>query len=333
MNYINYISNLQSSNFNFESDNYGYDISVNNINNINIIYDNEYHSKIMDITEHTVSLKLNNLDQNSLKLGYILINTNDDNFKIANIEMKFGSQKILYPIMLFNVSKTNNGYKIDLDYLKELGFEHILIKLSKYHMFEILLTYQGIINNAELYYHKSISDNINGHSLIMNVSNINLVNDIFDGDIYQKDIIFDLISNNLEIICDDIDVDFKEFTLKFDNKIYQNYQLEILKNKVIINFNKYIHFSKIENIKILINFNNIRNREITIMNKAKNILKYTSGYTGLIFSLNEYKGKMYELNKLIINNNNNNNNNNNAMHNAMYIFNNLSLNSEDLYYM
>lgn len=65
INNINYISNLQTSNFNFEEYNYDFDIS----NNINITYDNECHSKPMDITEHTISSKLNNLDQNSLKLG------------------------------------------------------------------------------------------------------------------------------------------------------------------------------------------------------------------------------------------------------------------------
>lgn len=227
--------------------------------------------------------------------------------------------------MLFNVSKTDNGYKIDLDYLKELGLEHILTKLSKYHTFEILFTYQGIINNAELYYHKSISDNINSQSLFMNVININLVNDIFENDIYQKNLTFDLISNNLEIICDNIDMDFKELSLQFNENIYQNYQLEILKNKVIINFNKYIHFSKINNINISIQFNNVKNREITIMNKAKNILKYNSGCVGLRFSVDGYKGKMYQLNKLSINNNN-------AI--DILINNiNLNLNSEDLYYM
>ena len=300
-------------------------------NNIEVTYSDDYSVvKMINNNDKSnnqlLSIELNNLDNQILKLGYIIIYCNDYqmlNLKISDIMLTFGAHNISYPIFLFNITKIDNGYKIDLDYLKEVGIEHIIPKLCVYHYLKLHIYYEGQINNCELYYKKSLNNNIQSTNMTMVVNNINYKNVKSTTDNILIKLAFLLSSDEIVIMADNIDEDFKEVLLKFENNIVENYIINLSENNIIIKFNEFINFNNINNISLFIQFKNIKNRDINIYNKCKNLLDYKSGtvmvrYIHNYYTNNYYRNhnKMFELNKLV---------NNNGLYVCINIINNLSL--------
>jgi hypothetical protein len=319
-------------------------ISFINYDSFNILYSDELSQTEMekDLSTYvlsTFSVKLNNLDVNSLRLDSINLITNDENIKFGNICIKLGGNYINYPIFEFNIDKTNNGYKIDLTKLKEFGFGDIITKLLIYHHIHLILEYSGNINYAYLHYYKTQSNNIQ-NSYLQNVIDINSVvnmkitnfnvtninNDNSYNTMYNTKLNFYNTANKVEIRCNDIKEDLEKIELYFDSQIYNKYTIEKEQNKIILNFDKYINFNKIESVSISIKFKIPKERNIIIYNQYYNCLQIKDGM-GLVRLGNEGYGycKKLSIDDIIQNIKSNNNFN---------IFNNINnFNKLDLNYM
>ena len=298
--------------------------NLSHITDISINYSSFTNTMLMQINNNYIVLQLNNLDINSIRLSNIFIETNDYNLKLGNIEILIGNQKTIYPVMMFNIIKTNNGYQIDLGKLIDYGFGNILTKFLIYNQVKLFVNYSGNIDNASLEYFKAIKDNYlnNFKNFNINITNINLSNIISESNIINTNLNFFRISNKIEINCTDVKEDYESLKLMINNNIYDNYILDINKDKLIIKFNTFINFSKIDNCNLIIKFKNSKNRNIIIFNDSNNTLQIYNGVGGYCYELPKYKEIMFDIKTL-------------CDFNCFQRkdINNLSLNSLDLHYM
>jgi hypothetical protein len=281
-------------------------------NDINIEYNN-YESQInMDLSDNCMSIQLNNLDQRSIKLSYIEIESDSDSddlkilktLKIGDINFRFGTTIISYPSLLFNITKTNNGYKIDLSNLADLGLGNIITKLFIYNILKLGIKYEGNINKAVLYYYKAIDSklfiNIVKDKILLDIKNINFLEVKSNSDTINANLIFDLVSDNLELyLLEGNWNDLDKIELFFNFNIYDKYNLEFINNKCIIKFNIPIHFSKIDEFNLKIKFKNLENRNLIILNKFNNKLQVSNGSSyGFRWSAGGFINKLIDINKI-----------------------------------
>jgi hypothetical protein len=299
-------------NYNWEvldlSDNLDY-LHLEN-NDINIEYNNNESQINMDFSDNCMSIQLNNLDQKSIKLSYIEIESDSDDLKtlktlkIGDINFRFGTTIISYPSLLFNITKTNNGYKIDLSNLVDLGLGNIITKLFIYNVLKLGIKYEGNINKAVLYYYKALDSklfiNLIKDKTLLDIKNINCLEVKSNSDTISANLIFDLISDNLELYLLDGDwKDYEKIGLFIDDNIYEKYNLEFINNKCIIKFNYPIHFSKIEEFNLKIKFKNLENRNLIILNKFNNKLQVSNGSSyGFRWSAGGFINKLIDINKI-----------------------------------
>jgi hypothetical protein len=295
-------------NFNWEIIDTSNNYLPDNNNKIKIIYDNNETWKMLDLSNNNMSIELKYLDFYSVKLSYIDIEMDNNEplkiLKIGNITFSIGSTYFSYPSILFNITKTNNGYKLDLSNLVDLGLENIITKLFIYNILKLDIRYEGNIKTAVLYYYKSdkniLEQEIN-HKQILDITNINFTKLASNGNIINKNLIFDLVSDNLELyLLEGNWNDLDKIELFINNKIYDKYNLEFIYNKCIIKFNNYINFSQIEDIEIKIIFKNNCFRDLIILNKINNKLQVSSGSSkGFIWLVNGFMNVLIDVNKII----------------------------------
>jgi hypothetical protein len=335
-------SNIDTSmnySYNFESDNplgqLMSSINFDNLEDLNLSYNDELSQvemiNVID-TKSTksskLSLKLNDLDVNSIKLDNIYIISNDD-VKFGNISLKIGGIFINYPIFEFDIIKTNEGFKIDLTKLKDFGFGDIITKLMMYHQIHLTFEYSGKIDKAFLNYYKSnINDNLSNYlntEFNLKITNFNLLNVNDNNTLYIIKPDFYFITNKLEIRCNDIENDLENIELKVYGAIYDKYTIDQqLENKIILNFDKYIDFNKISSISIYIKFKNPKERNIIIYNKYYNCLCIKHGM-GIIKFINDGYSYGHNNIELLSFNNINNSLINNDIYNIVIDFNYLDL--------
>jgi hypothetical protein len=274
-------------------------------NDINIEYNN-YESQInMDLSDNNMIVNLNNLDQKSIKLSYIDIECDSDSddlktLKIGDINFRFGTTIIYYPSILFNITKTNNGYKIDLSNLVDLGLGNIITQLFVYNVLKLGIKYEGNISKAVLYYYKATDSKLLNHKIVLDIKNINCLEVKSKSDIINVYLMFDLISDNLELyLLEGNWNDYEKIELFINDKIYNKYNLEFMNNKCIIKFNYPINFSNIEEFNLNIIFKNNQNRNLIILNKFNNKLRVSNGSSfGFRWSAGGFINKLIDINKI-----------------------------------
>jgi hypothetical protein len=275
----------------------------NEINQEYIEYDNTnyvYNMTISNILNNILNVKLQHLDGDVIKLNKICINTTDNNLKLGNIEFIINNFPMRYPIIFFNITKTNTGYEIDLSKLYDYGWKDIYLKLVNYVDFNLNIHYEGKIESGTLFYSKNklpyISNNLEKSVPIKNISLLEIESDSLT---INTPINFNYNSTKFEILCNDIEKDLLDVKIYFNNES-QNIYLEKLKNKIIANFDKPINLSNIDKINLTIKFKSQKNRNIIIFNEFKNIITYSQGLIGIKHLCDSFKINMKDIN--IINN-------------------------------
>jgi hypothetical protein len=341
-NIVNDFANKINSLWNnseYESDNIMNNmIKFINYDYFNISYNDELSQTEMENelnTFSTFSVKLNNLDVNSLRLDSINLITNDENIKFGNICIKLGGNFINYPIFEFNIIKNIDGYKIDLTKLMEFGLGDIITKLLIYNNIHLIFEYSGNIDNAYLNYYKTQINNIQSSYLqsivnmnsvvnmkitnfnVTNINNDNSYNTMYNT-MYNTKLNFYYTSNKLEIRCNDIKEDLDKIELYFNSQIYNKYTIEKEQHKIILTFDKYIDFNKIESVSISIKFKIPKERNIIISNQYYNCLQIKEGM-GLVRLGNEGNVNYNKLNFNDIIQNMKSNDNINNINNINYL--------------
>lgn len=223
------------------------------------------------ISTELYKINLNNLsDKGGIEIDKIEIDTDDENLKLGNFEIKIGGCVVFSFPCKYLMENMN--------LLNEFGYKTLPIKYIIYHLVDINIYYEGNINNIILHYHDKSLDYIKDN----NVKSIS--------SFYQKenanhiDIKLNWNGKSDKIIINK-KISFAQ--LQIDNKIYDNLSISITENNSsILHFNEIINFSAVNLIKLIINFIQEEN-DIFIYSTVSNILIVNSGMAGLQFSFGD----------------------------------------------
>lgn len=296
---------------------------------------NEYKKKSINFSKHTIVNNKLIIERSGdiYNLRCIQFINPEENFKFKSFSIIIGGMLIskIYIDICEYLGKENNNSIIDKFEIgdkkvinfnipwNELGFTDIIKLVSlQFHHVEIMIDYEGIYENCYIYGNYKFLENTERTMLVntqhntpiiqmvkQNINHLNQVSEhnlLFSGlgnGLFFENFDFNVLNNVKLLLNGNEFINLDQFNYKsFLKKINKNtyYFSFDNTNKIIKNDYSYsINYSRIEDIKLVIDSNNHFNGKISTI--LTNIFKIMSGMGGIVFH-NNLKNKGYIIQKI-----------------------------------